>query len=248
MRNFLGFLGAIFAAAIAGLLVVAFQGPIAKQFSADRLSADVYAGPWTPIIDTAGDTKKLLERQLSPYAVSKISEGDHIYYSDWHLENKGSKRVENIRIDFDQAIPEFVLITQKGKPPLQTTDPRTAAIPPMAPGDSLHLQIVTIFDVTSKIDYSPQYIKTYSSEGPISIKLISAQQQYLSDPVSDFIEKYVFPATFFIIFIIAATTLPMSIHLANFSEAIIKDVLAYRREKKRYDNNPIGYDYSIKKK
>jgi hypothetical protein len=247
MKHFFGFIGGILAAAIAGLLVVVFQAPISRQFSADRLTAEVQAGLWVPIPARDGDLGKLWKDRLGPYALERLQTGEEMYSSDWVVENKGAKKVDSIKVDFLNAAPEIIYIIQDGKLISEIKDPKTISLPPLNPGGSLRVYLVSIFDTREPLHYGKGWLKTFSSEGPVSFHLSSVNVQAIEDPIENFIETWILPSAIFALILLVLILFFTSAHFMVFSESIIKDVLIYRREKKRYDSAPSSYDYSIKK-
>lgn len=140
-----------------------------------------------------------------------------------------------------------MIINQDGISRKYYKDPNFIKFDAISPGGAVRVKIISIFDQGEKLHYGADYMRTFSSEGPISFRVNGNRDEYFVDPVTSFIDRWIGPAVWGGFFLATLVLGAVSLHLGTFAEAIMKDPLVYRKEKKRFDQNPTGYDYSVKK-
>lgn len=96
MKSFFNFMSAVVSALIGGVLVVAFQAPIARHFSGDRLVAEVHAGRWLPLPGPRGEADPWL-KELGPYAIQRADEGEEMYTADWELKTTDRRKLMRLK-------------------------------------------------------------------------------------------------------------------------------------------------------
>jgi hypothetical protein len=246
VKSFFKFIGAVVSALVAGALVVALQAPIARHFSGDRLVAEVHAGRWLPFPGPKGEADPWLN-ELGTYAIDKFNDGDEIYTAEWNVSNNGSKKIDAIKIEFREITPLLAIVYNESGRSQYYKDPKSIKLDDLSPGSFSRIKIISIFDQSDKILYDSRFISTYSSEGPIWIRINGNRNEHYMDPITNFIDMWIVPIVL-IGLVVAVIALSLAAaHYGIFAEAIMKDSIAYRKEKKRFDQNPSLYDYSIKK-
>jgi len=246
MKSLFNFIGAVVSALVGGVLVVAFQAPIARHFSGDRLVAEVHAGRWLPFPGPKGEADPWL-KELGAYAIKRVDEDEELYTADWEIINNGSKKVDAIKIEFRTIIPNVAIVYQDGKPRKYYKNPNSIKFDAISPGSRTRLKIISIFDQGEKRYYTTEYMRSFSSEGPISFSVNKNRDNYFIDPVTNFIDQRIGPILWGGLLVATLLFSVLTILLGTFAEKIMKDPLVYRKEKKRFDQNPSGYDYFVKK-
>ncbi|MFN3523964.1 MAG: hypothetical protein ACK4YQ_17090 [Phenylobacterium sp.] len=239
MKYVFGFFGTILTGALAGLLVIVFQGPIVRHFSTDRLRAEVVSAQWLPVPTREGGTSEQMNRDLGPYEAQKLAEGEPLYLVTMTITNPGTRRVENIRFQFQTIAASVVSIRQDGKF-RRLSEVKAFELAPIAPGGSAKVQIWTLTDFADLFDHPTLKLLSYSSEGAVAYDVKRFRRGSYEDPVGDFIAAItpwvggVFVCGALVMFLLA-------ILAWGHASALIVDPLFYRLERKRYLADPKGF-------
>lgn len=184
------FISATLAAAIGTLIAIAFQEPIAREFSGNRLVAQVYAAPWSPLFPTSGAVEKFWEKHgLSGYEINRLLSGDGMHFARIDIHNPGTKRVENIRLSLGNYPPNHIVILESELKPRLAPEAKSVEIQPLDPGASASVLFWTFQNVSSGYYFSDW--KTFSSEGAISMTVVYPEKKISSDPVYEFLDTWV---------------------------------------------------------
>ncbi len=237
MKSVFGWIGAILAAAVGGLLVIIFQAPLAREFSGDRLRAEVIAAEWVPLPSSPAD----LERQLGFVDGMRAEHGEQINLITLRITNGGAKRVENIRLKFGRVLgPRFATVSQAGKSK-SWRDVRELVLDPIGPGNSAVVRLWTTMDPDYMVVGRYSDFRSYSSEGPIIMNNKTYEEDYLNDPFIEFVGKYLEPYTTFIFVMFSLFAFGAMLYFWLYGSFLIGDVNFYRRERIRYEREPKAF-------
>src|SRR6185437_1503688 len=174
-RLFLGTLTAAFGA----LIVLMFQGQIVRYFDPDRLVADVYVGAWMPLPIAGSFPSQILKLEgLSDYYAPKIQSGDPLSLVQLDVRNPGAKDVSEIKIDTGFSTVA-IAVFKDSKLTGCTCATRTIQLPAMKPGDTFRIFVWTDREFTDP--YTIERWQTFSSQGPITIKLHTAEESIFNN-------------------------------------------------------------------
>lgn len=242
MKGVWKFILAILAAAIGGLVVIAFQDPIARAFNQDRLLMTVYAGPWSPFASSSTNLTQQWERQgLPPYFIRRLQDGEELFMVRIVVENPGSQVVDRVRIAPDEYGPENWLILEAGEDPRIVETSNEILLGSFEPGEEAVVYAWSYHDLTTPYRYVGW--RTFSTEGPAVFRLRApSAKDDLFNAVGDWAGYLV------VAFLVVGFILVMLV--AAFYEAYVKQLMSdenhYLNERVKFEDNPKRFEPKLK--
>lgn len=245
MKAIWGFILATLAAAIGGLITIAFQDSIAGLFNNDRLIARIEAAPWFPMPLTKGDTDAYWEKLgLGPYEIHRLKEGDNLHFAKISVRNPGSKVVDQIKILVGAHPPQHVVLFEEGEKPERFAEPSAIPLKPLAPGSGATIYVWAIYDMESMFYF--RNWETYSSEGSMVLKYLVKAEKGEENFVYYFLDNWM-PYIVFMMFVaLAGLCLFGIVYYFSYIQQIFEDENRYLEEKIRYDLDPKKFTPKLK--